>query len=201
MWHPLCVTGRNRRIDAERVLAPKTSDNHHRYNFRSGMLARGIGWTYWASRGRKHHWLWFSRRVSRTRCTWCINTISELTKQIVALILTQTAENRSSRCQNKSNSRYRNHSDSRTQKDQRCMVFLLQCLRRRSTEMSRPMHVQVEILITAVEANLPPAAHNSYRLFVNDVRSDRRFLVDSDDRTLRFLLSHMATATVSHNWL
>lgn len=63
------------------------------------------------------------------------------------------------------------------------------------------MHVQVEILITAVEANLPPAAHNSYRLFVNDVRSDRRFLVDSDDRTLRFLLSHMATATASHNWL
>lgn len=33
--------------------------------------------------------------------------------------------------------------------------------------------------MVAAKASLPPAVHHSYRLFVNDVRSGRRFLVDS----------------------
>lgn len=41
------------------------------------------------------------------------------------------------------------------------------------------MLVRVGKLTEAAEVNSPPAAHHSYGLFVTDVRSDRRFLIDS----------------------
>jgi len=42
------------------------------------------------------------------------------------------------------------------------------------------VHLQtVGKLIGAAEANQPPAANHSHRLFVTDTRSARRFLIDS----------------------
>lgn len=41
------------------------------------------------------------------------------------------------------------------------------------------MHVYFGKLTEAAEASLPPAAHHSYRLFIDDARSGKRFLADS----------------------
>jgi cleavage and polyadenylation specificity factor subunit 1 len=41
------------------------------------------------------------------------------------------------------------------------------------------MPIQVGKLMEAAEASPPPAAHHAYKLFVNDVRSGRRFPIDS----------------------
>jgi len=112
--------------------------------------------------------------VSDHCCRSMESAFAVLTAQIAALVTSQSAQNRQPRPENRSRTRSRTRSQCR-QRNKNLRYYHDRFGKNAKTAAT----LRLKKLLEAVEAILPPAARVPRRLFVNDIRTGNKYLVDS----------------------